>query len=176
MKLSTISALLIIEILLAYATAKIANASDANSVSLEFVRSILNASPKIVQIKLGTPDNGVKRSDDCDYLPSCSVASYQGGKFQVLFYNNRLKWIEIKGNELYGKNGPELIGFLKAPPTWENKFMQSWRNASRKGTATGPLIPIKGIEEIVTFPPSGGNNAGYMLINIETNYDKSFAK
>lgn len=177
MKLSTICTLATATILLIFATVTVAHADDINSTSLTFVRSILNASPKDVQSKLGKPDKGIKPSNDCSHLPSCTVATYQSGKFEVLFYNNRLKWIEIKGNNLFGKNAPELIGFLSAPPTFENKFIQSWRSAERKGAAKGSLIPINGIDEIAVFPPNDANNdVGYMLIIIGVSYDKTFSK
>ena len=164
-------------ILLICSTVSITRAADVSSDSLTFVRSILNASPKDVERNLGKPDNGIKASKDCDYLPSCNVATYQSGKFEVLFYNNRLKWIEIKGDNLFAKNGPEAIGFSSAPPTFENKFTRSWRSEANKGTATGPLIPINGINEINVFPPNkGNNNAGFMVITIGVSYNKSFAK
>ncbi len=158
-------------------SASVAAACSANAApdSLTVIRSILNASPLDVQLKLGKPDNGVVQSVDCDHLPSCTKATYQKGKFEALFYKDSLKWLEIKGNDLFDKNAPEVIGFPNLPPTFSNGFTRSWRSAIRKGTATGPLIRIPGIDEIVVFPPTkANNNSGYMLITIKVKYDNMF--
>jgi hypothetical protein len=168
---------LVPKLLLTFATVAAAYSANAALDSLTVIRSILNASPMDVQLKLGKPDNGVTPSVDCDHLPSCTKATYQKGKFEALFYKDSLKWLEIKGNDLFDKNAPEVIGFSNLPPTFANSFTRSWRSAIRKGTATGPLVRIPGIDEIVVFPPTkANNNSGYMLITIKVNYDKMFTK
>ena len=86
---------------------------------------------------------------------SCDQATYQNGKFEAIFYKGRLKTLFVYGDDLFGKNAPDLIGFSRAPPTWSNEFVQSWRNATQKGTATRPLIPVEGIDDINVFPPTG---------------------
>lgn len=175
-KIFSMCTLSIAHVLAILAFGIVSQARAVEPASLTFVRSILNAPPEFVQSKLGKPDKNITPSKDCDYLPSCGEATYQNGKFEVLFYNNRLKWIQIYGKELFGENGPAVIGFSSAPPTFENKFARRWCNAA-KGTARGPLIPIEGIREIVVFPPdSRNNNKGYMLITIEQSFDKRFSK
>jgi hypothetical protein len=59
----------------------------------------------------------------------------------------------------------------------ESLHIQLGGHTIRKGTATGPLVRIPGIDEIVVFPPTkANNNSGYMLITIKVNYDKMFTK
>jgi len=154
---------------LAIAIVAIAQASDADKESLTFVRSILNSSPQEVQLKLGLPDKDLNTTKDCDYLPDCSEATYKSGKFEALFYNNRLKWIQVNNNKMFDKNGLKIIGFSASPPTFESKFVHSWRSSVRQGSAKGPLIPVAGIREIDVFPD-------YMLITVDASYDKRFSK
>jgi hypothetical protein len=122
---------LVPKLLLTFATVAAAYSANAALDSLTVIRSILNASPMDVQLKLGKPDNGVTPSVDCDHLPSCTKATYQKGKFEALFYKDSLKWLEIKGNDLFDKNAPEVIGFSNLPPTFANSFTRSWRSAIR---------------------------------------------
>ena len=65
-----------------------------------FIRSILNKSPKEVEKALGKADKPFTRSTDCDYLPTCMQTTYQNGKFEALFYENKLKWLEINRTDL----------------------------------------------------------------------------
>jgi hypothetical protein len=152
-------------------------------VPLTYVRSILNASPNFVQTKLGKPDNGVNSTNDCtdEKMLSCDFATYKNGKFEVIFYKGRLKTIFIYGNNLFSKNAPEVIGFPSAPPTWVNQSGHSWRNAAHKGTASGPLIPIDGIDEINLTPHCHNdtlqnNNLDCIVVSVGVSYNKSFAK
>jgi hypothetical protein len=54
-------------------------------------------------------------------------------------------------DSLFGKNALEVIGFQSSPPTWANQTIYSWRDAAHRGTARGPLIPIKGIDYVNVF-------------------------
>ena len=147
----------------------------AGSGALTFIRSILNASPIEAERHLGKPDKMPTVSRDCDYLATCTVATYQKGKFEALYYNNRLKSLEVRGNEFFTQNAPEAIGFSATPPTWASSFVRSWRSPERRGTAKGPFIAISGIREINVFPPNPANdNRGYMIINVEERHDKRF--
>src|SRR4051794_11304432 len=66
-----------------------------------FIRRILNTSPKEVEKGLGKSDKPLTSSKDCDYLPSCMNTTYQNGKYEALYYENRLKWLEINRTDLY---------------------------------------------------------------------------
>ena len=135
-----------------------------------FIASILNCSPKEVAKQLGDPDGKIKPSNDCDYLPSCNEATYHNGKYEVLYYKNKLKWITINQKGLFNKNVICYFGFPSCVPTFSNPpYTIGWRNSETKGTATGPLIPIKGLREVCAFPD-------YILITVETNYDMKFEK
>ena len=170
MSCSTLFKLATVVSLLACLVATTSQAAE-NQVSLTFVRSILNAPPNLVQEKLGKPDNGVKTTNDCfdAKMQKCDFATYEKGKFEVAFYKGRLKSILIYGNDFFNQNAPELIGFPNAPPTWANQFTHSWRSAANKGTASGPLIPVDGIDEISVFH-------GYMIISVGVSYNKSFTR
>jgi len=133
-----------------------------------FIKRLLNASPKEVAKQLGEPDSIIKASNDCDYLPSCFEATYQMGKYNVLYYKNRLKWIEIDQPEFFHENVIQNIGFPNWKPTWSNPSATfSWRSNVTKGTATGPLIPIEGLREVSAFP-------NFIVITVEADYDKRF--
>jgi hypothetical protein len=146
-----------------------------------FIKKLLNGSPKEVAKILGEPDIKIKPSKDCDYLPNCNETSYQNKKYEVLYYNNKLKWIEINNIDIFNKNAIQYVGFPASDPTFENKFMIHWRSAATRGTATGPLIPVKGIRQISVLPgdestllPAGNNSKGYMIVTVETNYNNRF--
>jgi hypothetical protein len=136
-----------------------------------FIKSILNRSPKEVAEVLGNPDTEIKKSKDCDYLPSCEATTYQNGKYEVLYYNNKLKWILIYQKGLFNKDAIRYLGF----PNWEPTFINtnpdigiiSWRSFKEKGTATGPLIPVDGLLEINAVPK-------YIVITVDAYYDKEF--
>jgi len=138
-----------------------------------FIKSILNCSPKEVSKILGVPDTKIKASEDCDYLPSCNETTYQNGKYDVLYYNNKLKYIEIENVDIFNANAIQYIGFPACEPTFANKYMIHWRSAATRGTATGPLIPIKGIRQVAVLP-ADGNRKGYMIVAVETDYDNKF--
>jgi hypothetical protein len=146
-----------------------------------FIKGLLNGSPKDVAKVLGEPDVKIKASKDCDYLPSCNETTYQNKKYEVLYYNNKLKWIEINNIDIFNKNAIQYVGFPASEPTFANKFMIHWRSAATIGTATGPLIPVKGIRQISALPvdentllPAGNNNKGYMIVEVETDYNNKF--
>jgi hypothetical protein len=179
MKFSALCKLALAGYLLICSAATIGFAADMDFSSLTFVRLILNASPNVVQEKLGKPDHGVKPTNDCpdEKMQNCDHATYKNGKFEATFYKGRLKTLSIYGNDLFGKNALEIIGFSSAPPTWSNQFVHSWRNAAHKGTASGPLIPFEGIDDINVFPAKGqSDNLGYMVISVSVTYNKAFAK
>jgi hypothetical protein len=144
------------------------SATLTDNTSEHFVKNILNCSPKEVSKVLGEPEDKIKVTKDCDYLPSCNSATYQNGKYEVLYYKNKLKWITINQKGLFDDNAMQYIGFQKCEPTFSNPpYGIWWRNSETKGTATGPLLQIKGLREIAAFP-------NYILITVETNYDKKF--
>jgi hypothetical protein len=176
MKFSALWKLATVGSLLTCLGATISYATDTEG-PLTFVRSILNASPSVVQKKLGKPDSGVKPTNDCtdEKMLRCDVANYQNGRFEVIFYKGHLKTISIYENDLFSKNAPEVIGFPSAPPTWANQFVHSWRNAAHRGTARGPLIPIDGINEINVSPHCRNDKLDCMVISVGVSYNKSFA-
>lgn len=133
-----------------------------------FIKGLLNSSPKEVAKVLGDPDGKIKASKDCDYLPSCNETTYQNGKYEVLYYKNKLKWITINQKGLFNKNAIRYAGFQSCEPTFSDPLVgYDWRNSETRGTATGPLIPIKGLRQVCAFPD-------YILITVETDYDKKF--
>jgi hypothetical protein len=139
-----------------------------------FIKKLLNCSPKDVAAKLGKPDGEIKVSKDCDYLPDgCKDATYQNGKYEVTYFKNMLKSIVINGIDNFNKEMIQYVGFPSCEPTLENKFMIHWRNADTRGTATGPLIPIKGIREVCVLP-ADGNKKGYMMVLVESDYNGRF--
>jgi hypothetical protein len=150
---------------------------NSEPTSLTFVRSILNASPSTVEKRLGKPDRPIQRTSDCSdaAMESCDVATYKNGMFETVFYKGRLKGLFIYRNDLFGKNALEVIGFPSSPPTWANQFVHSWRDAAHRGTARGPLIPVKGIDDINVFP-ARSNKPGFMAIGVSLSYTQSFAK
>ena len=133
-----------------------------------FIKDILNCSPKEVAKILGKPDTKIVASsiNYCD-LPSCNHITYQNGKYDVLYSNNKLKWIVINQNGLFNKNAVSYFGFKGCEPTLANDIGIWWRGPAASNTATGPLIQVKGIREICAFPD-------YVVIDVETNYDKKF--
>jgi hypothetical protein len=146
-----------------------------------FIKSILNCSPGEVAERLGKPDKQIKPAKDCDYLPNCLTTTYQNGKYEVLYYSNKLKWIEINNVDVFNEHAIEYVGFPASEPTFANKFMIHWRSAATRGTATGPLIPVKEIREIAVLPndantllPAGDNNKGYMIVEVETDNNRKF--
>jgi hypothetical protein len=138
-----------------------------------FIKGILNSSPKEVAKVLGEPDAKIKPSKDCDYLPSCNETTYQNEKYEVLYYNNKLKWIEINDVEIFNKSAIQFVGFPAFEPTFANKFMIHWRSAATRGTATGPLIPINGIRQVSVLP-ADRNRKGYIIVEVETDYNQKF--
>lgn len=125
---------------------------------------------KEVAKQLGEPDDGIKPSNDCDYLPSCYEATYQNRKYEVLYYKNKLKWLYISEAGRMSKDAISYIGFQSCVPTFSNPpHIISWRSFETKGTATGPLLPIKGLREFTVFPD-------YLYILVETNYDSKFER
>jgi hypothetical protein len=132
------------------------------------IRTILNASPAKVAKVLGDPDQPIKATRDCDYLQTCSAATYQHKKFDVLFYKNRLKWITV---DRPGMMTPDLLwrlGFASSPPTFLNpEDSISWRSAEKRGTARGPLVPIEGIREVMAC-------FDFALITVAVGYDGPF--
>ena len=142
-------------------------AKESVDTSGYIIRRILNCSPDEVAKQLGKPDKEIKASKDCDYLPSCNETTYKNDKYEVLYYNNRLKWIQINQTGLDNKNAICYVGFQSCEPTFTSNVGIWWRSLATKGTATGPLIPIKGIREICAF-------TDYMLISVETDYNKKF--
>ena len=114
-----------------------------------FIRKLLNSSPQEVAKYIGKPDTKIKPSTDCDYLPACNEASYQNKKYEVLYYNNKLKWIEINNIDVFNETAIQYVGFPASEPTFANKFMIHWRSAATRGTATGPLFQWKAY---VRFP------------------------
>lgn len=146
--------------------------SEQIDTSEYFIVSLLNCSPIEVAKQLGDPDEKIKPSNDCDYLPSCYEANYKNGIYNVLYYNNKLKWIVVNVKGLYILDNSAIcyVGFPSCVPTFSNPpYGIWWRNSETKGTATGPLIPIKGIRQVCAFPK-------YILITVETNYDKKFER
>lgn len=113
-----------------------------------FIRRILNTSHKEVEKALGKSDKPLVTSTDCDYLPTCLSTTYQNGKYEALFYNNKLKWLEINRADLYNSNAIEWIGFPKVKPTFSSDRCIFWRSAETRGTATGPLLTINGLRHI----------------------------
>src|SRR6266498_3726418 len=129
-----------------------------------FIRSILNTSPKEVEKALGKADKPLMRSKDCDYLPTCMSTTYQNGKFEALFYENKLKWLEINRTDLYNSNAIEWIGFPKAEPTFTSDRCIFWRSAETRGTATGPLLTISGLRNISAC-------SEWVIVSINTHYN-----
>jgi len=80
---------------------QVTQTNTAIDTSGSFIKKLLNSSSKEVAKKLGNPDENIKPSKDCDYLPSCNEATYQNEKYEVLFYNNMLKWIEINNINIF---------------------------------------------------------------------------
>src|SRR5437868_958670 len=78
-------------------TALQTKSTESKDTSFYFVKRLLNASPKEVEKQLGKPDKKIETTKDCFDMdmPKCQVATYQGEKFEVAYYNNRLKDIEI---------------------------------------------------------------------------------
>jgi len=141
-----------------------------------FVRSILNCSPNEVAKKLGKPDNGLKATNDCDdeLMPSCYVATYQNKKYDATYYNNKLKSFYLgKACSIpYGESAIQCIGFPRCTPTFTNNYMISWRGGTFKGnTATGPLLQIKGIQEINVFSDTSSDR---LVVGVDVNYDGKF--
>ena len=133
-----------------------------------FIASILNSTPKEVAKLLGEPDGGIKPSNDCLYLPSCYEATYQNNKYEVLYYKNKLKWLYIGEAGHMNKDAISYAGFPSCVPTFSNPpHIISWRSNETKGTATGPLLPIKGLREFTVFPD-------YLFITVETNHNSKF--
>ena len=141
-----------------------------------FIKSILNSSPKEVAKKLGDPDGKIKPSADCDYLPNCNEATYQNDKYEVLYYNNKLKWIQINiPEEIFNEHAIEYIGFPHRVPTFTNEDGIYWRSPAHRGTAEGPMVQINGIREIDVFAPTSLNQyKGYILATVDANYKKKF--
>lgn len=150
----------------------------ASSQDKSKLRSILNCSPSEVAKLLGNPDGSIKQSKDCDYLPSCSAAEYQNGKYEALFYNNMLKWICITEAGIFKKNALQYVGFPSCKPTFADKENKIWQSKeTRYPASTGPSIPIEGIRGIYVFPPNpkaSPAHKGYILITVETNYNKKY--
>ncbi len=132
-----------------------------------FVKRILNTSPKEVGKILGRPDKPLAASTDCDYLPSCMATIYQNDKYEALFYNNKLKWLEINRTDLYNSNAIEWIGFPKAEPTFVSDRCIFWRSSETRGTATGPLLTITGLRNISAC-------SGWVLVSVATDYQGKF--
>jgi len=134
-----------------------------------FIASILNCSPSEVAKYLGKPDKPIKPTLDCDYLPRCDEATYHNREYEALYYQNKLKWLQINHSGHNNKNAISYIGFPSCMPTFSNSTGYFWRNAETNGTATGPLVPIKGLREVCAFP-------NYILITVETKYDLKFER
>ena len=128
-----------------------------------FIRRILNTSPKEVEKALGKSDKPLTSSKDCDYLPSCMNTTYQNGKYEALFYDNKLKWLEINRTDLYNTNAIEWIGFPKAEPTFTSDLCIFWRSAETRGTATGLLIAINGLRNISAC-------SEWLIVSVDTHY------
>jgi hypothetical protein len=143
--------------------------------SLSFIRKILNASPAEVEKVLGKPDELDSAASDCAELPAgCTRAFYKNRKFEVLYYKNRLKWMQVNGR--FDKGALQQIGFSPVPPTWEhNKFGSvAWLSAADRGTATGPPITIPGMMGVQAFRHPTVEDRNYMLIRIRADYDKRY--
>ena len=102
------------------------------------------------------------------FRSSCTSATYQNGKYEVLYYKNKLKWITVNQTGLCNNDAIQYSGFESCEPTFSNPpYGIFWRNAETRGTADGPIVPIKGLREVCAFPK-------YILITVEINYDKKF--
>jgi hypothetical protein len=132
-----------------------------------FIRKILNCNPNEVAKQLGAPDGQIKASEDCEYLPNCYEAAYQNDKYEVLYYNNRLKLIQVNQKGLFNNNAIRFVGFQSCEPSFSSNIGIWWRSPATIGTATGPLIPIKGIREI--FAGQGG-----IIVRVEADYNEKF--
>jgi len=132
--------------------------------SYYFVKGLLNASPSEVEQILGKPDNKIKKSKDCDYLPSCDEANYRNGGFEILYYKNKLKWISINKVKgfWYDPSMIEAFNFPMKVPSVQNKIFIHWKN-------------YEGIKLIGFFSKDENPNAvNYVLIQVDENYDKKF--
>src|SRR5258708_719435 len=95
-----------------------------------FVRRILNASPKEVASKLGSPDQPLTNSRDCvieNAVGTCVQGMYQGEKYFVEYSHNRLKWVEIERFQWFDEDVIQRLGFPKLTPTFSGSEVISWR-------------------------------------------------
>jgi hypothetical protein len=150
------------------------NEKRKQDTSLYFVKKILNASPVEVANFLGKPDNGINKSDDCDYLPNCEEAFYQNGKYDVLYYNNMLKSIYIKNvNGLrYNEDCIEYLNFPKINPTIKNEFNIGYKVEGLKNLQFQPPVEKQKFQELKDEDKNW--EVGYIIIDVEVNYNKRF--
>jgi len=124
--------------------------------SFYYVKKLLNRSSHEVAKKLGIPDGKIQITEDCDYLPSCKEATYRNGKYDVLYYGDRLKWLHIDVKGFLNKDAMKRIGFPSCEPTFNNpSFVIRWS------------YPVKGLREVSVFQ-------NYILINVDANFNDKF--
>jgi hypothetical protein len=139
------------------ATAK--NEKKKQDTSFYFIKRILNASPVEVGKIIGKTDNGINKSDDCENLPYCEEAFYQNEKYDVLYYNNMLKFISIKGinNLEYNENCIRYLNFPIEPASVINNVNIRWNNT------------YEGINAIIFYP-----STHIISVEVNGNYNKRF--
>jgi len=140
-----------------------------------FIKKLLNSSPKEVAKILGEPDNGIKATKDLPaFLSSGMGATYQNGKYDIVFYKNKLKYLYLDGTIgldkiPFNKTAISYIGFEQSEPTFINpELIIAWRSAETSGTATGQILSIVGIREIYL------HSNGSLGIEIEKQYNDKF--
>jgi hypothetical protein len=140
--------------------------------SLYFIKKILNASPQEVEKYLGKTDNGIVSTDDCgDQLKYCNEALYQNGKYDIVYYNNKMKGVIMKNFPVFDNTAIELIGFGASEPTVKNGVLIIWRSdaiktVQYKSNKNGPNITIKGIRQIQVC-----SNNGKIILSIDIDVD-----
>jgi hypothetical protein len=129
-----------------------------------FVRGLLNQGPAAVAGQLGGPDRPLENSRDCDYLPECVVGRYGTGRYEALYFGDRLKWLHINDSTLFGRDAIQRIGFPSVTPTWENNVVVAWRSAATRGTAKGPLVTFDGLLDVSVF-------RNYLLVRVKKDFN-----
>jgi len=86
----------------------------------------------------------------------CDKASFQSGKYEIVFIDGKADWITIYQLSTYDLNNDAiaLLGLPKSPPTISNTVMLSWEN-------------VEGIKDIRFFN-NGSNKIDYVYVKANT--------
>jgi preprotein translocase subunit SecG len=124
------------------------------------IRSIVNKTPEEVVSILGEAEKSekVKPSGTACVSTSCDEKTFQSGKYEIVFINNKADWVTINldSTQELKENSIKLIGLPETKPSLNNKsILTRWEN-------------IENIKEI-SFFDNGSGKIEYIYIKANSN-------